>query len=754
MLESPGLVVEARALADEFASGRLHQAAGTAMRTLGMIGNINPMYAAATVGVVALDGALLGLIYEMQQYKNVQHDVEQSANFAGADITKEQILELTNTFQYLGNASSSTTDKVVSSIVQMNNSSYPVMKIITAQVTDFAEATKKELPAATEILVKALGDPAKEGVKLLEVLPNLSNANKQYFEIAKQSGDIEKMRAVLIDLLNSKMEAWRKTTLESKAGTSGLSDALLLLGSGLSGAEASTAAMTNIMERFAARTREANESAKELARTIAETPKSEMQIAEQADQFARKINPVPDRIKALNSELENTQRRMSSLDPNTDKTEMSTLAQSVKKTREELQRLQEDQSGGNVVQRTQTQIDEIKAAWVGSVRAELEAERAKWDAVANDSNIAENRREEARRKGLAITKTINDQERKFEVDTLDNNIIAAQRGSAAKIAAAQTYVDKVKALYGADSTEYVQAQRKVIEAKNEAARMGEAASKKELTQEKKDQIDAIEGEIENINSLADLHQISRQVELTELLKLEARKTAIAGEGAKSTAAITREVTRQMAQDYQQAYKQIADTAASTTTSLIFGHETLRQAAQKLIEEEVGSFIKGTFEKSAAYAAGQQAQTAAKAAGMATDKALTATTISSDAAKAGAGAYSAVAGIPIVGPVLAPVAAATAFAATEAFGSFAVGAWELPSNMIAQVHQGEMIVPAFQSGQFRNAIAALQGGGASQGGGSQTNHTWNFQGAQILDKAGLVKMLVDTMNRNPSMRPSY
>jgi hypothetical protein len=318
----------------------------------------------------------------------------------------------------------------------------------------------------------------------------------------------------------------------------------------------------------------------------------------------------------------------------------------------------------------------------------------------------------------------------------------------------------MKAAYGADSNEYAIAQRKVIEAKNEAARMGEAASKKELTQEKKDQIDAIEGEIENIKTLADLHQISWQVELTELQKLEARKAAIAGEGAKSMAAITREVTRQMARDYQEAYKQIADRGASTITSLIFGHETLRQAAQKLLEEEVGSFIKGMFEKVAANLAGQQAMTAASTAGAGASMAVTGASILKSIAASASETFAGIFGFlsPVMGPAAAAPAAAgqaTVMAAASSVPSFAVGAWGLPSDMIAQVHQGEMIVPAFQSGQFRNAIAALQGGGASQGGGGggDIHHHWNFAGP-VLDKNGLVKMITKHLDLNPSIRSKY
>ncbi len=75
-----------------------------------------------------------------------------------------------------------------------------------------------------------------------------------------------------------------------------------------------------------------------------------------------------------------------------------------------------------------------------------------------------------------------------------------------------------------------------------------------------------------------------------------------------------------------------------------------------------------------------------------------------AAVAGAGAFAATAAIPIIGPELAPSAGAAALAAVQAMApmaSFAVGAWELPHDMIAQVHAGEMIIPAGPAAAIRD-----------------------------------------------------
>lgn len=107
----------------------------------------------------------------------------------------------------------------------------------------------------------------------------------------------------------------------------------------------------------------------------------------------------------------------------------------------------------------------------------------------------------------------------------------------------------------------------------------------------------------------------------------------------------------------------------------------------------------------------------------------ATTIASDAAQAGAGAYAATAVIPYVGPELAPAAAATAYANTMAFqglASFDVGAWELPGDQVARVHQGEMIIPKPFADSMR------ENGGL--GGGGDTYHI------HAVDAQSFVKML--------------
>jgi len=132
----------------------------------------------------------------------------------------------------------------------------------------------------------------------------------------------------------------------------------------------------------------------------------------------------------------------------------------------------------------------------------------------------------------------------------------------------------------------------------------------------------------------------------------------------------------------------------------------------------------------ANATGQRtAQAAAATAGIAINKTAAIGEITTSAGEAFAAAYAAIAGIPVIGPELAPAAAATAYAgAMGGLGlASAAGGYDIPSgvNPIVQTHANEMILPATYANPLRsmlkdfsaanfNAPAAGNDGGAAGG----------------------------------------
>ena len=65
-------------------------------------------------------------------------------------------------------------------------------------------------------------------------------------------------------------------------------------------------------------------------------------------------------------------------------------------------------------------------------------------------------------------------------------------------------------------------------------------------------------------------------------------------------------------------------------------------------------------------------------------------------------------------MLAPAAAAAAYAGTMAVAAFDIGAWSIPHDQLAMVHRNELVMPAAEAGAFRGLLS-----GAASGGGSSS-----------------------------------
>jgi len=263
-----------------------------------------------------------------------------------------------------------------------------------------------------------------------------------------------------------------------------------------------------------------------------------------------------------------------------------------------------------------------------------------------------------------------------------------------------------------------------------------------------------------------------------------KMTLIAAESAARRQQILSQDARNIQRSYDRVFNQIGSTLTSSIMGMIQGTSTIRQLFQNLALQIVQLFVKagvdmvmtwgatqarmlmqtvtGQASQTAAVTAGASAKVAAQTTGAVTgaavEKTAALTTISTDAAKAAAGAYSSVVGIPIIGPVLAPAAAAVAYGAVAAFGSFDTGAWSIPHDQLAMVHAGEMIVPS--RGGIAEEFRSMLGGDMS--GKREPSHTYNVN---FVDTAGaktfirrygedLARAVSKHLDQNPSARPGY
>lgn len=98
----------------------------------------------------------------------------------------------------------------------------------------------------------------------------------------------------------------------------------------------------------------------------------------------------------------------------------------------------------------------------------------------------------------------------------------------------------------------------------------------------------------------------------------------------------------------------------------------------------------------------------------TSKTTGASIIAGLAAQAAAGAFASTAAIPVVGPELAPAAAATAYSETIAWqaAASAAGGFDIPAGMnpVTQLHSQEMVLPASLANKVRSGQGIGGGGG--------------------------------------------
>lgn len=203
-----------------------------------------------------------------------------------------------------------------------------------------------------------------------------------------------------------------------------------------------------------------------------------------------------------------------------------------------------------------------------------------------------------------------------------------------------------------------------------------------------------------------------------------------------------EIMNQLVQEDTQQWNSLLAPFNSTLNQMLSGHTKWsamiagleRQLIMKLIEtgeKDAIAWIVKEQTKTLATNAGNAERTASTAAaaqaGAASEGGWMKQSALGHAYSAAAATFDSVAQIPYVGYILAPAAAAATLAAVLALGgnipSFASGAWELPHDTLAQVHKGEMIVPAAQATQMRAGFAVP--GASSISNSNATHHQWNY-----------------------------
>lgn len=214
---------------------------------------------------------------------------------------------------------------------------------------------------------------------------------------------------------------------------------------------------------------------------------------------------------------------------------------------------------------------------------------------------------------------------------------------------------------------------------------------------------------------------------TQLEQLEVehqgRLAVIRGNAAAQTARINDQAAQQTLQRWQNIIDPISGALDGFIGSMISRSATFGQALLQMGDQILQSFVSMGVKalarwvamelaKTSATTAGVATRTSVEAAGAATSNSISALSaikmIAHKAAVAAAGAYAAIAGIPVVGPVLAPAAAAAAlfgvYKLGQAIFSARDGAGEVANDGdMYRLHKKEMVLPAKFASPLRDML---------------------------------------------------
>jgi hypothetical protein len=241
-------------------------------------------------------------------------------------------------------------------------------------------------------------------------------------------------------------------------------------------------------------------------------------------------------------------------------------------------------------------------------------------------------------------------------------------------------------------------------------------------------------------------------------QLQSQLDAVESQHFAKTRQLNQEAVAETMRSWQEMLQPISSAFSSSLSGMITGQENFRQALSNIGNAIVSDFVNMAVKRATNWIAGELTMTSASAAGdaaraashdaavvqgQAVSAAVGSASVFGDANKAAAGAFSAVAGIPYVGPILAPAAAVAAFAAVMAYDVFsAEGGFDIPAglNPVTQLHEREMVLPASIAEPLRNNLSGGRGG---SGGGDIHIHAVDaasFQRLLTNNKSALAKAL--------------
>lgn len=593
----------------------------------------------------------------------------------------------------------------------------------------------QEMPEALRTLTEALSHPAEGAKKLDDAYGILTEAQRREIETLMREGDLLGAQGVLWAAVKARLDEMPEPLTKGQQGAHDLAVSWRNLIGGLSETgpiRAAHDALADLAEGLAKDLAILNrprvegisiaptpKPAKPAGDPARETRQANADLVRREGEATSNLLGPKERIRALDEQILGLRKAIAVADGKTaeDYRERIAIAEREKQTL-----LGEDRPKGQAsqMQRWRAQLDEQRAASDASRAEELRAEIAFW----------------ARKASLAASGSAEAVEAAREESRARIELKKEERREAEKAAAARQAIAREDVKTDIEIQKLgLQSRKAALDQEVEAGRMtaGERIAAEMRIAETIFQLDAreLEDEAKTLDSrgkaYADLYERLRLL----AARHEAEMAKLADEEAKAQQKAARETQKA----WEQALQPVGRAFNGMVSGVLAGTQTLSQAfarmGQNLVVSAVESgaqwvgkqalvraldlagFTETEGAKTAATAAGTATRAAVTAAGAAEGKAAEAVagsaSVLGSAYKAAAATYASVAEIPVIGPELAPVAAAAAFIAVSAFNIFSAerGWAQVPfDGALTTLHKNEMVLPASIASPLRAMTQAI------------------------------------------------
>lgn len=707
-----------KALFDEIAAGQ------SPMRALavegGRIGQILMQgippailsYAGLAGAVLVAAGAVGYFAVQAYQGSQAVQSIRLDAAVNGFQLSAEAAALARDSIKSLADVSDADAAKILKPFAALGQTGATVAGLLAPSLKDLAQQMGGDVVKAAETLAERFVHADTTGLQFVNASRQMTQAEKDNYAQLIASGKQAQAYAVLIDLSTRSLMAKKKADGDAADAEDVHKMAMVVAANaGLTLEEAERKIAQSMQEAGSAADSE-TAKLKALAAQLATTSAAAqnygvaMSTALRADSVAGSLRETNAQIATLENALKDAPDRASPA--------YAEIGRSLEILRDRAKGLQNQMAdplvGANRGDLAQYEADQqLKAA-----RSRATSEQILRDEIAaNRAKLGDARLTEAERQQLTL-ETAQKERQLFDSQT------KAGDKSAKDVLGSQVagYDGQIRALEDQTRavTEHLAAQVKL---KQITAKQGEDAT-----------IAALKTEQAAVDALYAKELALSGLTLTKKQEIANKEMALNDQVALRIQEAQDKAAEASQKSWDSATKQIGSAFDSQISGLERGTTSWAQASRNVVASLATDLVKfyvnwgvqdlASLAKHAAVNAGllasdsstQTAATAIHASGAAAKKAVDATTVAGDAARSAAGAYAAVAGVPLIGPVLAPAAAAAAYAGTMAFAAFDIGAWNLPQDQLAMVHKNELVMPAAEAGAFRDMLTnAAQGGGA-------------------------------------------